>query len=255
MKSQDQFLQEIMDNVTRQVVDGIKDTLTRTVEKELTGSLTKALVESEFYRKLSTDMRGGLQSIYKEIALATRPEAQAEAAAEAAVQAVGTDAGQADRLFHEASQQLDEILVTTEEATTEIMDVVEHHMELQNKAQDLLKGLRKTRKSNPAIHELIKINDELGDNLIRIMTSLSFQDLTGQRIKKIINALKKIEHVVFDLYMSTGLIIKAREEAPDKDIAQLEEEAHQKVSKLKGPSADAASQGEVDDLLSQLGLD
>jgi len=245
MLSNEYLMEKVMEKVTSQVVNSIKDTLTRAVEQELTGSLTKALVESEFYRKLSDDMRGGLQSIYKEISAATRPDGQA---------AQGPmEQKSADKLFSEASEQLDEILTTTEEATVEIMDVVEKHMELQAKSAELLGGLRKTRKSNPAIAELTDINAELGDNLIKIMTSLSFQDLTGQRIKKIIKALKNIETTVFELYVATGLSIKAREQSPDKDFAEIEQEAKKKASELKGPTLNA-NQNEVDDLLSQLGL-
>lgn len=246
MIAQSDMMDQIMERVTEQVVDGIKGSITEIVEKELSSSLTRALVESEFYRKLSGDMRSGLQTIYLEIANATKP---AETS-----QSTPIDQQSADKLFNEASRQLDEILQTTEKATEEIMDVVENHMELQSKATELLGGLRKTRKSNPAIHELININDDLGDNLMKIMTSLSFQDLTGQRIKKIITALKKIETTVFDMYMSSGLIIKAHDEAPDKNIEELEKETKQKVSELKGPVMDT-DQGSVDDLLGQLGLD
>ena len=86
------------------------------------------------------------------------------------------------------------------------------------------------------------------------MTTLSFQDLTGQRIKRIIEAIKKVEQIVLDLYLSTGIQLKAREEAPDRDISDLEAEAKQKVSELKGPQT-KIKQGDVDDLLAQLGLD
>ena len=157
----------------------------------------------------------------------------------------------ADKLFNEASQQLDEILTTTEKATFEIMDVVEKHMELQNRSQELLGSLRKTRKSNPAIQQLISINEDLGENLMRIMTSLSFQDLTGQRIKKIIYALKTIEGIVFDLYVSTGLSIKAKEQAPEKNVDEIRQESNQRVSELKGPQSES-SQQDIDDLLAQL---
>lgn len=244
MTDQKKFMDQIMEQVTQQVVHGIQKSIGEIIEKELSNNLTKALVESEFYRRISDDMRNGLQSIYKEISEATKPENSS---------AVITQQ-RADKLFSEASQQLDEILHTIEKATEEIMDIVEKHIDLQNRASEHLNGLRKTRRSNPAIHELITINDELGENLINIMTTLSFQDLTGQRIKKIIGALKKIETTVFDLYMSTGLIIKAREEAPDKDLDELARETKQKVSELKGPVSDV-SQDNIDDLLAQLGLE
>ncbi|MFW5734876.1 MAG: protein phosphatase CheZ [Oceanidesulfovibrio sp.] len=242
MFSQTTVMERLVERISDRVVENISQTITQTVERELQESLYKALIEGEFYREMSEEMRGGLQTIYREIKNASRSDE--------ALHSEQTT----EQLFTEASRQLDDILATTEEATVSIMDVVEKHMELQNKANDLLAGLRKTRKSNPAIQELIEINDELGANLVHIMTSLSFQDLTGQRIKKIINALKTIESTVFELYLSTGLTLKAREEAPDKDIESIREESKAKMTQLKGPQREA-TQDSVDDLLSQLGLE
>lgn len=241
---QQDILQEAMNSLTKQVVEGLTQNLTAALEQELTRGLSQALVESEFYRRISKDMRHGLQEIYQEIARATRPEAQND----------GEEAPQdAEQLFLEASRQLDDILATTEQATEEIMEVVENHLALQEESKAMLDKLRKTRKSNEDIVKLQEINDELGENLIKIMTSLSFQDLTGQRIKKIIAALKKIESTTFDLYVSTGLSIKAREEAPAKDLETIQQESKQKASQLKGPQLES-NQNDVDDLLKQLGL-
>jgi chemotaxis protein CheZ len=54
--------------------------------------------------------------------------------------------------------------------------------------------------------------------------------------------------------MSTGLIMKAYSETPDKEIEELEQEARQKMSELKGPTRDV-SQSDIDDMLAQLGMD
>lgn len=241
--SQQDMLQMAMDSLTRQVVEGLTKNLSVALEQELTRSLSQALVESEFYRRLSRDMRNGLQEIYQEISRATRPDGKLE----------GEPVLQAEQLFLEASRQLDDILQTTEQATEEIMDVVEKHIALQEEAKSMLAKLRKTRKANEDIMKLIDINNELGENLIKIMTSLSFQDLTGQRIKRIIAALKRIESTTFDLYVSTGLSIKAREEAPSKDLEVIAQESKAKTTQLKGPQMDS-NQNDVDDLLKQLGL-
>ncbi|MCA1946239.1 MAG: protein phosphatase CheZ [Desulfovibrio sp.] len=241
--SQQDMLQVAMDSLTRQVVEGLTKNLSVALEQELTRSLSQALVESEFYRRLSRDMRNGLQEIYQEISRATRPDSMLE----------GEPVVQTEQLFLEASRQLDDILQTTEQATEEIMDVVEKHIALQEEAKSMLAKLRKTRKANEDIMKLIDINNELGENLIKIMTSLSFQDLTGQRIKRIIAALKRIESTTFDLYVSTGLSIKAREEAPSKDLEVIAQESKAKTTQLKGPQMDS-NQNDVDDLLKQLGL-
>lgn len=240
IKSTASFLEQMADVISQQMVQNLKGALTETLERELTASLSKALIESEFHRRLNDEMLGGLKSIYQEISKATRRE--------------GAPAPEnPSQLFQEASTQLDEILNATEQATEQIMDIVERHQDLQAQSAYMLAGLRKTRKSNPAIQQLIEINDALGQNLIEIMTALSFQDLTGQRIKRIVSALKTIEGTVFELYLSTGLQIKARAESPDADLDTLQQQSRQKVSKLKGPQTEA-SQESVDELLAQLGL-
>ena len=103
------------------------------------------------------------------------------------------------------------------------------------------------------VAELKAASSELGADLMEVMTALSFQDLTGQRIKRIVNALQQIERVVFDLYMTTGLSMKAMEEHPEKDAEEILQTSRERASKLKGPQSDT-SQADVDDLLSQLGL-
>jgi len=66
-----------------------------------------------------------------------------------------------------------------------------------------------------------------------------------------------------ELYLSTGLLIQAYEETPHKSLDQIEQETRQTVdslkagpivgSELKGPTD--ASQGNIDALLAQLGMD
>jgi chemotaxis protein CheZ len=239
------FVERLMDKVIADVADSLKESIVATVEHEVTKTLSRSLVESEFYRRLSDEMRSGLQEIYKEINAAARSGSEPEPA---------TDKRQADQLFHEAAAQLDQILQTTEKATTEIMDIVEKHLDLQAASNQILHGLKSGGVSKEHLQQLRDQSDLLNQDLISIMTSLSFQDLTGQRIKRIIEAIKKVEQIVLDLYLSTGLKIKARAEEPEKDIEQLEVEAKQKVSELKGPQSGVA-QNNVDDLLAQLGLE
>ncbi|MBZ2171644.1 protein phosphatase CheZ [Nitratidesulfovibrio sp. SRB-5] len=248
MVTQEELLDNVMERVTNNLVVNIRDVLAATIERELTTNLTRALVESEFYRRISDDMRGGLQTIYREISTAAKPGAQ-----EAPEGTLPVQREDADRLFNEASRQLDEILVTTQEATESIMDVVEVQIERQKEAAVLIEAVRAGAGVERALERLVQINAELGEGLVEILTTLGFQDLTGQRIKKIITALRTIESTVVELYLSTGLLIRAREEAPEKDISQIEAETRQVVSELKGPQR-GASQENVDDLLAQLGL-
>ena len=93
------------------------------------------------------------------------------------------------------------------------------------------------------------------------MTTLSFQDITGQRIKRVVSALNQIEAMVVELYVSSGLLLEAAEKDPTKNVQELQDEARQAVkefnqgrSEHKGPDKAGVSQGAIDDMLSQLGL-
>jgi len=245
MVNNEEMLEGMLAKILGDVMPELRESISRTIEREVTQNLTKALVESEFYKRLNEEMRQGLQNIYREINQAAKVENGNH---------VETEKRQADQIFQEAALQLDKILETTETATTEIMDIVEKHLDLQAQSETLLGGLADGAPVSDAVDKLRTANAELGADLMRIMTTLSFQDLTGQRIKRIIGAIKKVEQIVFDLYLSTGIQLKAREQAPNKPIAELRAEATQKVSELKGPQIDS-KQGDVDDLLAQLGLE
>ncbi len=247
MRTQEQMMEAVMERVSSQVAESIQSVIADTVQEALSGNLTRALLESEFYRRLSDDMRDGLQSIYKEISSATKNENGNGGNGDLSTQA------QTNQLFSEASKQLDEVRVTLEEATGKIMDILELQMVLRTKAASHLQDMARRLPGDKDVAALQNLEDRLSGSLTDIMTHLSFQDLTGQRIKRIIGALQRIESTVLDLYLSTGLIIKARKENPEEDFEALEARSRQKVSDLKGPIRDA-SQSDVDDLLAQLGL-
>lgn len=256
------ILRRIMGEVTEKLTLDLRDvlatTLAQTLEQQISSALTQSLLESEVYRRISADMRNGLQRIYKEISATTKVEKN-----DSSVENVqAADKEKADKLFHEASSQLSAVLTQTEQATVAILEVVERHLDLQAESEDLFKKVLSYKASKHDLERLAEINAQLGSDLNTIMLSLSFQDLTGQRIKRAVAALKEIESTVVDLYLSSGLLIQAYEESPDKPLEQIEAEAKKKVSvfkggsvledELKGPSD--SSQKEIDDLLSQLGM-
>mgnify|MGYP006294755137 CR=1 FL=1 len=250
MTNRDEIIQSMMDKVTDQMVESLKQSITAAVEKEISNSLSKAMLEGEFYRRVNADLQASLKDIYKEIKTAKyggpnhSPPAQPSQ----------VDAGE---LFDKASDQLDAVLQTTEKAAVDIMETVEKLQEMQATVSGIVTSLESGGVRKRDREKLKEINDVLGNDLLQIMTTLSFQDLTGQRIKIIIETIKKVERIVLDVYMSTGLMIKARETKPEeseKDFEKLKEEAESTVNKLKGPQLEA-SQDSVDDLLSSLGLD
>jgi len=255
---QQEMMRLILSEVTDKLTMDLRSVLSETIERQITTALTQSLLESEFYRRVSKDMRSGLKRIYKEISAASKTGAES---GETPI----LSKERADKLFHEASEQLNAVLIQTEKATENIMEVVERHLEIQGRTAEILArtggkgGL--TRKDFDWLRES---NEQSRNDLNQVLTSLSFQDLTGQRIKRAVKALQEIESTVVELYLSTGLLIQAYEETPHKSLEQLEQETRQTVdslkagpivgSELKGPS-DGASQGNIDALLAQLGMD
>ena len=264
MEQNEDPVRRIMEEVTETLTANLREVLASTLEKQLTESLTRSLLESEFYRRVSRDMRNGLRRIYKEMSdarSAAAPEAHLEMDRATADKAVA-DKAAADKLFHDASEQLSAVLQQTEDAANTIMNVVETQMDRQAESAELLEKARKGRITPTEWQRLTEINRVLGDDLTTLMTAMSFQDLTGQRIKKVVAALRQMESTVLELYLSSGLMMKAYEESPGQDLNQLEQETKaavrdfkQKVegSELKGPS-EGASQQDIDDILAQFGL-
>jgi chemotaxis protein CheZ len=85
------------------------------------------------------------------------------------------------------------------------------------------------------------------------MTELSFQDLTGQQIRQVVQSLKKVENVVFDVYVTSEIMKKSREQSPDRDIEELREKAKDLLSDARAKKT-AIDQDGVDSLLVQLNM-
>jgi chemotaxis protein CheZ len=252
---QELLMRRIMSEITEKLTNDLRAVLSETIERQLSTALTESLLESEFYRRISKDMRGGLKKIYREI------EASKKEQSENADQLMNKE--QADKLFHEASAQLSAVLSQTEKAAEDIMEIVERRMETQERMAGIL-AKEAAAITGEEFAWLRDQNTKAAEDLNNVLTALSFQDLTGQRIKLAVKALHQIETTVVELYLSTGLLIQAYEENPDKDLDRLEEQTRKTVSELKaqtsvhselkGPATDV-SQKNIDDLLAQLGMD
>jgi chemotaxis protein CheZ len=133
-----------------------------------------------------------------------------------------------ETVITDASQHLDEVIKSTEQATNTIMDAADA---IQNAAPGIGGDKEKT----------------IMDASIRIYDACTFQDITGQRIRKVITLLENIEARIGKL---NGLFGTNGEPAPvangnkpltDKDL-------------LNGPqlAANASSQAEIDALFNSL---
>jgi len=209
--------------------------------------MSKQKPEAAVYKQISTEMRQGLKDIFQRVSAASKGQP--------------LPPPNPDALFLEASSQLDEVLKDTETATMTIMEIVERHLDLQEQNAALLGSLRDGAADTAPIEQLEANNGMLGKDLTALLTTLSFQDITGQRIKRVVSALNQIEAMVVELYVSSGLLLDAAEKDPSKNVEELQSEARQAVkefnqgrTELKGPDKAGVSQGAIDDMLSQLGL-
>lgn len=244
MKSQEELVKEMLDSVSERMVENLTASFAQTLTEEINKSISKGLLEGEFYRRVNEDLHQGFREIYKEIKHARGLNGGAAV----------TSAEDPDQLFSKASDQLDAIMETTRKAAEDIIEIVEKLQDMQATVAKIVRGFESGGVTKEDRSKLAEINQTLGMDLQNIMVSLSFQDLTGQRIKIIVETIRKVEHIVREVVLSTGLMIQAREEEPEKDFDEIEEKAKSEATKLSGPTMDA-NQGDVDDLLASLGLD
>jgi chemotaxis regulatin CheY-phosphate phosphatase CheZ len=102
-------------------------------------------------------------------------------------------------------------------------------------------------------------------NISRILESLSFQDLSGQQIKKILSVLSSVQVQLLSMLVTFGVKLKKKGEYESLAVGEKEDLVHQEVDKMKSKVSDdvweAEEEGEgplnqdaVDDLLAELGF-
>ncbi|MDX1401443.1 MAG: protein phosphatase CheZ [Kiloniellales bacterium] len=130
-----------------------------------------------------------------------------------------------------AADELDAIVEATEKATDTIFEAVEN-------IENIAVGLPE------------KAAEEITSHITSVYEACSFQDITGQRINKVVKALKHIEARIEDIMLASGgqeeqgkqLALKRR-----RPIEDMRADAHL----LNGPQLEgkAISQDDIDALL------
>lgn len=236
MNSED-IIKELKVEVTEKITQIVQSSLSNIVQEEISRSLGKALMEGEFLRSVNKDIRSGLASIYNEINGIKSSVAPG-------------DYEQARKLFNETENKLDFIIQSTEEASLEIMDEVENIQDLHSTLREKIK--QSMYESDEDRQELLKTCQVVEDKLLKIMTSLSFQDIASQHIKKVVTVLKSIEQVVFDIYVSSGIMMQSQDANPEKGLDEIKTDSKRKAREFK--ESKAFKQHDVDDLLKQFDM-
>lgn len=141
----------------------------------------------------------------------------------------------ADR-FVDATEELDAVVSATEKATNEILGSAE-------KIQELVWTVLER---GEAAEECAKI-DEL---IIDVYTGCSFQDITGQRIQKVVQALRYVEsrvNAMIDIWNLRG----AEPDAEAGSNENAEDNARPDAHLLNGPAreGEGIQQDQIDDLM------
>ncbi len=127
-------------------------------------------------------------------------------------------------------------------ATDELDAVVEHTATATNEILDVCEGLEKLQAKLRAPHA-----DALGVAVTRIYEACSFQDITGQRITKVVSALKVIEARVADVTRRFGGSGEASPPPPEEPVTPVTE-GRALANGPQLPTA-ASSQADIDRLL------
>jgi chemotaxis protein CheZ len=228
---QDEILSRMSEKISADVTRTVQQTLERVVEQQVAKALHKALVDSEFYRGVNVDVQSGLNKIYLELLQLKRETGSLRL----------PEHHQAEELFGQATHKLDGIIRITESATIEIMDIIEHQMVMAEKFSE---SIRKGSSNDQELtREALGFVETLNTDFLRLMTALSFQDITGQHIRKIIDFIKRIEDMISQLYVSHDLMLKDKERNPEKDAKDIREDVERRIS-----------QGDIDALLANYGV-
>jgi len=135
--------------------------------------------------------------------------------------------------FDSMSDQLDAIVKATEEATDTIMSCMEKNDDIVTKLRESITG-----------PEQLALLDQISTNGADVFEACSFQDITGQRVTKIVKSVTYVEDRV------TALINVWGKDEIDRIEVKPDREKTEDEKLLKGPAlnGEGMAQDEIDKL-------
>jgi chemotaxis regulatin CheY-phosphate phosphatase CheZ len=224
---------------------------------EVLKDMIHKLREGEFFELLTMDFSEKIKDVAREL-IDFRKDIQEKIKPEI-VEIASKD-------IPEASNQLEGINGTLEESTMKIMDINEYQMETAHQQLEVLESFLKDAEHgehpraislDEALNVIAKQMSVLKDiehKSLNMMEPLSFQDLVGQRIQKIIYLVRSMELRIEELIVSFGIRLQRHKEDPSKTFADLNPEVEAYLNELKGPlrAGEGLDQAGIDDLLVSL---
>jgi len=202
--------------------------------------MARAMSEGDFYRQMSSKIQGELKNLamYMEKTMAN-------------LQLLNPCVKiSIEHDIPTASQQLTDVVKTTEEATNTIISLTETLLDHEAVLGEALEKLRATknrrRDDQQLLDELVRLHQEDEKTLIEILTNLSFQDLTGQRINKIMHMVNIVQGKLVDLVKAFGIQVEGNEAvAPPQAPVPKALGGPEELEKLPQDSVDSLLNQEV----------
>jgi chemotaxis protein CheZ len=146
-----------------------------------------------------------------------------------------------------ASASLEDVIRYTEQAVHQIIDAlnqINENSQVIEKDVEFLLRFSPVRSIQDRLEEIKEKNRENINKLLEIYTLMSFQDLSSQQLKNVIEFLEKLKRGIIKLVASSIESMGLEKEKKEKISG--------KVTELL--TGDRISQEDVDELLKQLGL-
>lgn len=154
----------------------------------------------------------------------------------------------------QASEHLTDLTRLTEEATHTVMALVEdlqdNRARLRRSVDAMADALGRAGPSDADRQHLATVREVLSADerrLLSIMTALSFQDMLGQRVAKIVAILEDVEHKLLEMVVMFGM-------GQDGGQAHPAGRAGDLLRQLEGSRSTVLKQDLVDDILREFGF-
>lgn len=246
----------VNDKLTNDQIEELKDFFRNTM------SMNLEYDEENFFKSIAYEMTGELKALAqlivdfkKDIKSKINPEL--------------TDI--ATKYIPQATDQLEGVIETTETAANKIMDNLENMQGQTEKTGEIFSSLKnggipsfggqKLTLESSTLSEISPLVDYMESEIQNTMSlisdsfvQMSFQDLTGQRIRRIMVLVRQMEDKLKDMIIAFGIKLNVHEKNPDITKAELQKAVEEKVTALAGPqkAGQGLDQGDIDDLLANL---
>ncbi len=248
----------LMETTVQKYTAGNNQNLTSDEAEKLKDVINK-LKKGEFFELLTMEFSDKIKGIAKEL-IDFRKDIQTRIEPDI-VEIASKD-------IPEASNQLEGINETLEESTMKIMDINEAQMEAANTHYKLLDQILAKNSDGDGnismglsleeaietIENQVSFLKEMEQRSLTMMEPLSFQDLVGQRIQRIIKLVRSMEVKIEELIVSFGIKLKKYKEDPEITYEELNKDVDEFMYELKGPqrSGEGLDQKAIDDLLNNM---